>query len=112
MLCKREDISRRKFLTAFGGAGLMISLGDFGNSQSDKRALARDLLIYIGTYTSGGSRSEGIYIYKLNTETGALSPYRIVKSVEEPSFLAIDKSKKYLYAVNETVEYRGRIAGR
>jgi 6-phosphogluconolactonase len=69
------------------------------------------MLVYVGTYTSGKSKSEGIYICKLNLDSGALVPYQTVKNVVEPSYLAIDKSKKYLYAVNETVEYEGKPSG-
>lgn len=70
-----------------------------------------EMLVYIGTYTSGNTGSEGIYIYKLNMETGALTPYRTVANVVEPSFLVIDKRRKFLYAVNETLEYEGKKSG-
>lgn len=68
------------------------------------------MLLYIGTYTSTG-KSEGIYVHKFNAETGKLTPLHTVKNVLEPSFLAIDKSRKYLYAVNELVEYEGKKSG-
>jgi len=60
---------------------------------------ARELTLYIGTYTSG--KSEGIYIYRMDQLTGELKPAGSVKS-ENPSFLAIDPGKRFLYAVNET----------
>lgn len=69
------------------------------------------MLVYIGTYTSGKGRSEGIYICRLDLETGELKPYKTVKNVVEPSYLTIDKDRKYLYAVNETVEFEGRQSG-
>lgn len=69
------------------------------------------MLVYIGTYTSGKSKSEGIYIYKFNLDSGELKPYKIVKDVVEPSYLTIDKNRKYLYSVNETVEYEGKKSG-
>jgi len=81
----------------------------FGQRSNDKNP--KEMLVYIGTYTSGKSRSEGIYIYKLDFASGALEPYKTVKNVVEPSFLAIDKNKKYLYAVNETIEYEGAKSG-
>lgn len=109
MQLKSKNITRRDFLAACGGAGLTMSLGTLANAQTAGRS--RDLLVYIGTYTSGESKSEGIYVYKLNVDTGVLSPYRVVRDVEEPSFLAIDKSRKYLFAVNETVEYQGQKSG-
>lgn len=108
---KKDNLSRREFLTAASGAAAFFSLAGPAHSQMTKNEKAKELLVYIGTYTSGKSKSEGIYIYKFNAESGALSPYKIVKNVVEPSFLAIDKNKKYLYAVNETVEYEGKKSG-
>ena len=110
MLFEKKDTTRRRFLAAFGSAGLMVWLGDLAHVEH-AAASTRDLLVYIGTYTSGESRSEGIYIYKLDTATGALIPHRIVKNVEEPSFLVINNGRKYLYAVNETLEYQGQKSG-
>ena len=55
--------------------------------------------LYIGTYTSG--KSEGIYVYKMDPVTGALKPAGSIRS-ENPSFLALDAAKRFLYAVNET----------
>lgn len=65
-------------------------------------------LAYVGTYTRDGS--EGIYIYNYNTETGELSPIGSAKS-DNPSFLAIHPSGKFLYAVNEISEFDGEKAG-
>jgi 6-phosphogluconolactonase len=65
------------------------------------------MLVYVGTYTNAG-KSEGIYIFGFDPETGRLSARRTVKNVVEPSFLTIDQNRKYLYAVNELVEYDGK----
>ncbi|HEX8250885.1 MAG TPA: lactonase family protein [Pyrinomonadaceae bacterium] len=108
---KKNDFNRREFLTAIGGAGVIFSLARPADSQTTSAEKTKEMLVYIGTYTSGKSKSQGIYIYKLNPENGALSPYKIVGNVVDPSFLAIDKNRKYLYAVNETVEYEGKKSG-
>ena len=68
----------------------------------------RELTLYVGTYTSG--KSEGIYVYRMDRATGALTRFSSIKSVN-PSFLTIDKSKRYLYAVNEVGEYAGKPGG-
>jgi len=54
----------------------------------------------MGTYTKG--TSQGIYVSQLNTETGALSTPALAAKIENPSFLAVHPSSKYLYAVTET----------
>ncbi len=108
---KNNCSTRRDFLTfaAVGTLGLIAADSVCGQNASGEKG--REMLVYIGTYTSGKSKSEGIYIYKLNLDSGALTPYKTVKNVIEPSYLAIDSSRKYLYAVNETVEYEGKKSG-
>ena len=103
--------SRRDFIkiSAVGTLGLTFAESVFGQTSSNKNS--KEMLVYIGTYTSGKSKSEGIYTYKLNLDSGQLKPYLTVKNVVEPSYLTIDKDKKYLYAVNETVEYEGKPSG-
>jgi 6-phosphogluconolactonase len=108
---KKNDFNRREFLAAIGGAGLIFPLAGAADAQTTRGEKTKEMLVYIGTYTSGKSRSEGIYVYKFNPENGALRPSKIVGNVVEPSFLAIDKKRKYLYAVNETVEYEGKKSG-
>ena len=67
-----------------------------------------DILAYIGTYTREGGK--GIYIHRYDADTGALTPVGSVES-ENPSFLAIHPSGRFLYAVNEVGEYKGEQAG-
>ena len=69
------------------------------------------MYLYVGTYTSGGSGSEGIYILRFDTRTGKITRHQVVSGVEEPSFLTIDPKGKFLFAVNETLEYQGRKSG-
>ena len=107
----KNHFTRRDFLkfAAAGTTALTFADSIFGQPTIGKNS--NEMLVYIGTYTSGKSTSEGIYIYKLNLDSGELKPYKIVKDVVEPSYLAIDKNRKYLYAVNETVEYEGEKSG-
>src|SRR4051812_32677695 len=104
MRFNKDKMARRKFLAMLGGAAV-LTFSSKADSQNPGKPGTSEMLVYVGTYTSGKSKSEGIYIYKLNMETGALSPYKTVKSVVEPSFLVVDDRKRCLYAVNETVEY-------
>lgn len=105
---KIHPFTRRDFLTAAAGT-LMFASSGLGQQLGNKKM--REMLVYIGTYTSGASKSEGIYIYKLNLVSGELLPYKTVKNVIEPSFLTIDMKRKYLFAVNETQEYEGKKSG-
>lgn len=62
--------------------------------------IAADKTAYIGTYTKPGG-SKGIYLLRLNEGTGQLSEPELAAETENPSFLAISKNGKFLYAVNE-----------
>ncbi len=70
----------------------------------------RMFTLYVGTYTTGKSKSEGIYLYRMNGETGELTRVNAFRSVN-PSFLAIDRSRRYLYAVNEVGQFLGAPSG-
>jgi len=99
-----DKFSRRQFMKA-SGIGLFGALAFRANAWSSQN---RELTLYVGTYTSG--KSEGIYVYRMDRATGALTRFSSTMSVN-PSFLTIDKSKRYLYAVNEVGEYLGKPGG-
>jgi 6-phosphogluconolactonase len=65
--------------------------------------------VYIGTYTSGTSR--GIYVGSLNLDSGALHLSDQSTYTENPSYLAVHPNARFLYSVNETTEYKGRVSG-
>jgi len=60
---------------------------------------ADEMSFYVGTYTDKGSK--GIYSYRLNLETGAVTGGDLAAEAKSPSFLAVHPEKKFLYAVNE-----------
>jgi 6-phosphogluconolactonase len=63
------------------------------------------MLVFIGTYTRG--KSKGIYSGELDLATGKLSISGVAPSVE-PSFLAVDPTRRFLYAVNEVEQWGGK----
>jgi 6-phosphogluconolactonase len=54
--------------------------------------------LIVGTYTGG--KSEGIYVYKFNSEDGTHKEVSHIKA-SNPSFIAVSPDEKYIYAVNE-----------
>lgn len=72
--------------------------------KSDESAF----LLYIGSYSN--SNGEGIYIGKINRETGALELVQSIQAVN-PSFLILHPDKRHLYAVNETRDFEGQPGG-
>lgn len=65
--------------------------------------------VYLGTYT--GKNSKGIYRCELDTATGKLSAPVLAAEVTNPSFLAIDPSQRFLYAVGEVGNFEGKKGG-
>ena len=72
---------------------------------------ARPTLVYIGTYTKGNGKAEGIYVYEFDPSDGALTHRHTVRGPVNPSFLALDPSQQYLYAVSEIQDSEGRAGG-
>lgn len=78
------------------------------------------LCVFVGTYTEPirfgtgeimKGRGEGIYRCELDLQTGELVLADKTAGVSNPSYLTLDVSKKYLYAVNELKEFEGRASG-
>ncbi|MEP6963206.1 MAG: lactonase family protein [Acidobacteriota bacterium] len=66
---------------------------------------AQDWRVYIGTYTNGASK--GIYSYRYNEATGALTDATLAVATVSPSFLAAHPFGRTMYAVNESRRYNG-----
>jgi 6-phosphogluconolactonase len=64
--------------------------------------------LVIGTYTNKGT-SEGLYVYKMNTETGEVN-YVSKATAANPSYLAISPDEKFVYAVNEDANDKGSVS--
>ena len=80
-----------------------------GCKPTEQPAPQPDYFVFVGTYTKGNS--EGIYVYRLNMETGSLTYVNKATGIRNPSFLALDSSYSYLYAVGETDEFNGQMGG-
>ena len=74
-------------------------------------ASAAESLVYFGTYTKGKDGSKGIYVSRLDLETGALSEPEVAAEVTNPSFVAIHPNEKTLYAVSEISTLNGEKTG-
>jgi 6-phosphogluconolactonase len=67
--------------------------------------------LYVGTYTKREAHvdghGEGIYVYELDLLSGSLTYVTKMVDTINPSFLVVDPSGRYLYAVNEHYEDLG-----
>ena len=66
-------------------------------------------LLFVGTYTEKDSK--GIYAYRFDAASNELTSLGIAAETTNPSFLAIDPSHRFLYAVNEVPNYQGASSG-
>lgn len=69
--------------------------------------MQRQPLVFLGTYTSNNA-SAGIYVHRYDPATGALKPVGTAPKVDNPSFLALSGSGRFLYATIENTD--GQIA--
>ncbi|MGC2404246.1 MAG: lactonase family protein [Acidobacteriaceae bacterium] len=53
---------------------------------------------YVGSYTGNG---EGISLFEMNPQNGDLSLVKLAAKISNPSWISLDPSKRFLYAVNE-----------
>ena len=82
--------------------------------------MANEMLVYVGTYTESirfGSgkvlegKGEGIYRYRMHPATGALEFDSKTTGVVNPSYIAVDPTQRFLYAVNELKTYEDKPTG-
>ncbi len=104
-----DNFTRRRFVQAAGISTLGLALTASPLSEAAPNPSNNKMLVYVGTYTTG--KSEGIYLYKFNLASGELTPHRVTRGIVNPSFLAIDRRRKYLYAVNEIEDFGGKKSG-
>lgn len=75
------------------------------------------VLLYVGTYSSpqgpegSKGRGQGIYLFEMNPANGALTQREVFADASNPSWLALDPARRYLYAANETGTYEGAASG-
>jgi 6-phosphogluconolactonase len=79
-------------------------------AATPKRLQNKPYLVFVGTYTNK-TASKGIYAYRFDPGIGKLSPLGVAAESEDPSFLAVHPSGKYLYAVNEIDHFGAQKSG-
>lgn len=75
------------------------------SSNTETMSDSNNLTLFIGTYTRKeghvDGQGEGIYVYKMDKETGALSYVSTSDEIISPSYLAVHPNGRWVYAVNE-----------
>jgi 6-phosphogluconolactonase len=68
-------------------------------------------LMFAGTDTGAKSKSTGIYAYRWEPVSGALSPLGLAARTASPTYMTLSPNRRLLYAVNEVNEYHGSRTG-
>ncbi|MDP9010397.1 MAG: lactonase family protein [Pseudomonadota bacterium] len=79
-----------------------------GAVQGPTPGLAHFNYAYVGTYTPNGG---GIYLFRLDPATAALTQLQIVDDIRNPTWLAINPAQTRLYAVSEIDNFQGKHGG-
>ncbi len=72
-------------------------------------APAKEFLVYFGTYTNVSS--QGIYVSRLDADTGKLSAPELAAAIGNPCFVNLSPDGKFLYSANGIRNFNGRIGG-
>ena len=97
-------------MTLFRIALLLSAVGLTVPARAEEApARSGKMRVYVGTYTGG--KSKGIYVVELDPATGALSAPVLAAQTANPSFLAIHPSHRFLYAVGELDNFKGKKGG-
>ena len=88
---------------------VLLAFSVCGWTAAAATKLPEKMWVYVGTYT--GAKSKGIYLFELNTSTGALTPSGVAAETPSPSFLALAPNKRFLYAANEVPNFAGKPSG-
>jgi 6-phosphogluconolactonase len=100
-------VKRRSFRAACGLAGVVLAATGIAAWQTPSAGR----LVFIGTYTGPNTDSKGIYAFRFDDRTGALTPLGLKAETTSPSFLAAGGSGRVMYAVNEVGDFKGTKAG-
>jgi 6-phosphogluconolactonase len=79
------------------------------SAASDAPSSKSKYILYVGTYTEKGSK--GIYAFRYDAASSELTSLGVGAETNSPSFLAIDPTRRFLYAVNEISNYKGAKSG-
>src|SRR3981081_1757745 len=91
-----QRITRRSFLG--GASALALGTHPWSGFGSD---VVREQGLLVGKQTAEPSTSKGIYGYRFNADTGELTQIGLAVEAENPTFLALGRREKFVYAVNE-----------
>lgn len=80
----------------------------FGSALLSPPLWAKDCFVYFGTFTDASSR--GIYVSRLDMDSGKLSTPELAATVNSPNYLAVSPDARFLFAATRGGNHPGSIA--
>ncbi len=102
---KPNRMQMRSTLTSI----LVICLFSSAQTSQAQHSPSKIYNLLIGTYTKPG-KSDGIYVYEFNSETGEFNYKAEAAGIKNPSFLTISRDRKHVYSVSELGDGEGSIS--
>lgn len=104
-----DNFSRRNFLKTLGlgAAAFSIPNGAFSSNLFIQKN--NEILFFVGSYAL--AENNGIHLMKLDTSSGEIKLLSSFGGIENPSYLALGNSNKFLFAVSETERFREEPGG-
>jgi 6-phosphogluconolactonase (cycloisomerase 2 family) len=99
-------LARRDLIVAAGGLTGVALLGTLTacaqNPATASPTRGSVMYAYVGSRTTQerNARGDGISVYRVNAETGALDPVQVLGDLVNPSYLAIAPGGRHLYTVH------------
>jgi 6-phosphogluconolactonase (cycloisomerase 2 family) len=101
----RRDFLRASVALAPAGAFPLRTATAQGASQGSSPG---DTYAFVGTYTPNGG---GIYLFRVDGQSGALTQLRVFDDIRNPSWLALNPARTRLYAVSEIDNFKNTHGG-
>jgi len=96
---------RRKFACLLLALLVLASVFACAQKGSGKKVYR----VYVGSYTEHDSK--GIYAFQFDSSTGTAGSVELAAETTNPSFLAIEPKRHYVFAANEISNYQGQKSG-
>ncbi|WP_426061506.1 lactonase family protein [Hymenobacter sp. B1770] len=103
-------LARSTSFFIIGGICLLTAAALLGCARPASSSKAQDYLVYVGTNVASAEENT-IFLYRLSPATGALTRVSAQRGGASPTYLALSKGQRFLYAVNETQTFRGEKSG-
>jgi len=105
-----NDQSRRRFLRGIGGVVTTSIAARWAvprASAQPTRGAAAPLFAYVGSYTSRerDASGDGINVYRIDRDSGRWDHMQNVGDLVNPSYLALDRNRRFLYSVHGDEDY-------